>query len=144
MDLVFQHNGNLEKGIHIMTISDFERKFGFNDHRKKLIKGLKKGIIELKDCGCKRIYIDGSFVTKKEIPNDFDSCWDDDGVDILKLKSLYPTIIDFDNQRKNQKIKYYGEFFPARIKASPYDIYIDFFQFDKNGDPKGIIQINLN
>ena len=38
----------------------------------------------------------------------------------------------------------YGEFFPARIKASPYDIYIDFFQFDKNGDPKGIIQINLN
>lgn len=144
MDLIFQPNGNLEKGIHILTMNEFEKKFGYNAHRKELIEGLKKGIIELKDCGCKKMYIDGSFVTKKEIPNDFDACWDEYGVDLQKLKTLYPAIIDFSNQRKNQKIKYSGEFFPSRISATPYDIYIDFFQTDRDGNPKGIIQINLN
>ena len=144
MELLFQLNGNLVKGIHIMSISEFENHFGYNNHRKKLIEGLKIGINELKDCGCKRIYIDGSFVTTKEVPNDFDSCWDEDGVDISKLKSLYPTIIDFSNERKNQKNKYYGEFFPARINATPYNIYIDFFQSDRDGNLKGIVQININ
>jgi hypothetical protein len=144
MSLKFQDNGNLPKGIHIMTIDEFETEFGHNTHRKKLIQGLKIGIAELQDCGCVKIYIDGSFVTTKEIPGDFDSCWDDAGVDIKKLMSIYPSIVDFSDQRKNQKIKYYGEFFPAREKATPYDTYIEFFQSDRDGNPKGIIQINLN
>lgn len=144
MILKFQADGNLPKGIHIMTLNEFEMLFGYNEHRKKLIRGLKIGINELKDCGCKKIYVDGSFVTTKEIPGDFDSCWDDEGVDISKLQSKYPTIVDFTNQRKNQKIKYQGEFFPSRAQATPYDTYINFFQFDKDGRPKGIVQINLN
>lgn len=144
MALDFETNGNLRAGIHIMTIDEFEKEFGYNAHRKKLITGLKIGLNELKDCGCKHLYIDGSFVTTKENPTDFDSCWDPTGVDLIKLKTTYPTIIDFTDHRKNQKIKYYGEFFPSTIKANPYDIYINFFQKDKNGNPKGIVLINLN
>ncbi|MFH7015206.1 DUF6932 family protein [Flavobacterium sp. FlaQc-47] len=144
MAITFQKNGNLLPGIHIMTIEEFEINYGYNDYRKKLIEGLKIGISHLKDCGCKKIFIDGSFVTTKEIPGDFDACWDANNVDIPKLKYKYPTIVDFTNGRKNQKDLYHGEFFPAQEPATPYMLYINFFQKDKNDDPKGIVQINLN
>jgi len=144
MDLTFQANGNLPKGIHVMSIEEFETKFGFNSHRKKLIEGLKIGMSHLKDCGCITIFIDGSFVTAKEIPGDFDACWDRNNVDISKLISQYSTIVDFDDDRKNQKALYFGEFFPADIITNGGVPFLTFFQKDKNGDPKGIVQINLN
>ena len=144
MDLTFQANGNLLKGIHIMKIEEFEIKFGYNEHRKKLIEGLKRGIAHLKDCGCKTIFVDGSFVTTKEFPRDFDACWDANSVDIDKLKNQYETILDFSSERKNQKSMYFGEFFPSQINADPYTLFIHFFQRDKDNNPKGIVQINLN
>lgn len=144
MNLTFQENGNLPEGIHVMSIEEFETKFGYNGHRKKLIEGLKRGMSHLKDCGCKTIFIDGSFVTTKEIPGDFDACWDRNGVDIPKLISQYSTIVDFDDDRKNQKTLYFGEFFPANTITDGGLPFIAFFQKDKNGNPKGIVQINLN
>ncbi len=145
MSLTFQPNGNLANGVHLMTIDEFEAFFGYTEHRRKLISGLKRGMAQLKDCGCKEIYIDGSFVTTKETPNDFDACWNADGVDLKKLQSQYPIIIDFDNDRINQKRMYFGEFFPAQIPASnkPLILYYYFFQRDRDGNPKGMIQINL-
>lgn len=143
MNLIFQENGNLQEGVHIMTIEEFETNFGYNDHRKKLISGLKIGMLELKNCGCKTIFIDGSFVTKKEFPQDFDACWDANGINLIKLMTDYPTIIDYSNERKNQKRKYGGEFFPSKAPAEGYMLFIDFFQKDKNNHPKGIVQINL-
>lgn len=144
MSLPFQKNGNLEPGIHILTLDEFEEVFGYTAHRRFLITGLKKGLSHLKDCGCTKVYIDGSFVTQKEVPGDFDACWDTIGVDIPKLIANYETLIDFSQQRKNQKLVYYGEFFPANGEAAPYTLYLDFFQKDKNDNsPKGIVQINL-
>ena len=140
----YQDNGNLIEGIHTMSIDEFEIEFGFNKIRKTLIEGLKLGIEHLKDCVCKNLYIDGSFVTKKEIPSDFDACWDEDGVDLAKLISSYPTIVNFDEGRKYQKLLYGGEFFLMNTKASPYDTFINFFQKDRDGNKKGIVNIKLN
>ena len=138
-------NSNLKLSL-IFKIESFciEIEFGFNKIRKTLIEGLKLGIEHLKDCGCKNLYIDGSFVTKKEIPSDFDACWDEDGVDLAKLISSYPTIVNFDEGRKYQKLLYGGEFFLMNTKASPYDTFINFFQKDRDGNKKGIVNIKLN
>ncbi|GAB3234999.1 hypothetical protein J0A67_19585 [Algoriphagus aestuariicola] len=144
MRLEFQHNGSLKPGIHKLTFEEFEEDFGFNPHRKALIVGLKIGIEELRECGCTKIYIDGSFTTRKETPTDFDACWDVLGVDLPKLKTKFPTMLDFSNHRENQKKRYKGEFFPAQASASPYNIYLDFFQKDRDGNKKGIIEITLN
>lgn len=144
MSLTFQGNGNLVEGIHVMTLEEFEIEFGSNYHRNKIIGGLKIGMAELKDCGCKKIYIDGSFVTKKEYPGDFDACWDESGVDLLRLKSEYGTIINFDNHRKAQKERYFGEFFPMSFPADEHMLFLYFFQKDRDGNKKGIVQIDLN
>ena len=83
--------------------------------------------------------------TGKEIPGDFDACWDVSGVDLALLD---PVLLNFDNQRAVQKAKYRGEFFPADLEAEampPYRVFLDFFQTDKaTGDPKGIIAIDLS
>lgn len=145
MSLTFQKNGNLIPGITVLTIKELEDFYGYNEKRKNLISGLKIGIDHLRNCGCKRIFIDGSFVSKKELPGDFDVCWDVKDVDLLKIQTLYPVLLDFSQERKNQKIHYQGEFFPAQADAikNPRTSYYHFFQKDRDDIAKGIIQINL-
>jgi len=99
---------------------------------------------QLREAGCPTVYIDGSFVTNKLIPGDFDACWEVRGVDMNKLQSIAPALLKFDPKRAAQKAEYGGEFFPA---GSPADslgtLFLDFFQRDREGNPKGIISIDL-
>ena len=60
-------------------------RFGETPWRLELLEGLMKALVALKDAGCHRAYIDGSFVTTKEIPGDFDGCWEASDVDPDKL-----------------------------------------------------------
>jgi hypothetical protein len=138
----FDEYGNLPPGIHICTLDELRGRFGFNYYRLSLIDGLERGINSLKKAGCTRIYIDGSFVTSKYRPNDFDACWDESGVN---PDLLDPVLKDFTDKRRAQKRKYNGEFFPSTSIANPPStIYIDFFQRDKQtGNTKGIVQINF-
>lgn len=145
MALLYQPNGNLFPGIHEMNWTDFVSEFGYNSHRNELILGLKKAIDALKSCGCKAVFIDGSFTTKKIYPNDFDACWDPLGVDLSLLLSNHPVFFDFSDSRKNQKAVYKGELFPMTVVARPYpkELYLDFFQHDKDDFAKGIICLRL-
>jgi hypothetical protein len=117
----------------------------FNDRRQELIAGLKRACELLQQAGCPRIYIGGSFVTSKKIPGDFDVCWEDDNVDFVKLKGLDPVLLDFKNHRAAQKSKYGGELFPAgSIASADGKTFLEFFQQDRDGNPIGIIAIDLS
>lgn len=96
----------------------------------------------LRDAGCRVAYIDGSFVTNKRHPSDFDACWEEDGVDPLLLD---PVLLTFDPGRATQKARYLGELFPASVSADTDGLsFLDFFQADKNsGKRKGIVAIDL-
>jgi len=139
----FQADGNLPAGIHLATWQEIEETLAFNDRRRELLSGLKRACISLKQAGCCRIYIGGSFVTNKEFPGDFDFCWETDGVDREYLLQIDPVFFDFANKRAAQKAKYGGEFFPADANAAPRKKYLEFFQEDRNGNPKGIVAVDL-
>jgi hypothetical protein len=95
----------------------------------------------LKRAGCKTVYLDGSFVTSKQVPNDFDGCWDVDGVN---PNLVDPVLLDFTNGRAAQKAKFFGELFPVQIQGGPSITFLNFFQRDRDtGETKGIIAINL-
>lgn len=137
----FNPDGNLLPGVHWATWQEFMERFGTTPRRQQLLKGLKSAIDSLSKAGCQVIYIDGSFVTEKENPNDFDGCWDIKGVD---PELLDPILLNFDNKREKQKAKYQGELFPTSwIADGAGKTYLDFFQIDRNGNPKGIVAINL-
>ena len=96
----------------------------------------------LKSAGCLTIYAAGSFVTGEEVPNDFDACRDEAGVNPLLLDLVF---LIFDPSRAARKSKYPGELFPASAIASgDGSSFLEFFQTDKEtGTRKGIIAIDL-
>ena len=95
----------------------------------------------LKAAGCRRAFIDGSFVSSKEVPGDFDGCWDHNGVD---FDALDPVLLNFEGHREAQKAKFEGELFIAATPADELGTrFLDFFQLDRDGRSKGIIQIDL-
>ncbi|MGA1824153.1 MAG: DUF6932 family protein [bacterium] len=131
----------LPPGIHEATLDDVAYSFATNARRKILYDGLVKGCQALKVAGCSTVYLDGSYITEKLYPRDFDVCWDPTGVNPAKLD---PVLLDFSNKRRNQKMKYGGEFFPSSAKADGSRTFIDFFQTDReSGNEKGIIRIRL-
>jgi hypothetical protein len=85
----FLRNGNLPQGIHETTWKQFCKCFGHTEHRRSLIKGLASALKDLSDAGCKMVYINGSFVTAKEVPGDYDLCWSIDGVTLKNWTRHY-------------------------------------------------------
>ncbi|MGH9855415.1 MAG: DUF6932 family protein, partial [Blastocatellia bacterium] len=106
----FRRNGTLPPGVHWTTWEEFADRFGGNQHRQDLLAGLKAALENLQQAGCPEVYIDGSFVTAKAEPQDFDGCWSKVGVDPDKLD---PVLLDFSQDRAAQKAKYGGELFIA-------------------------------
>lgn len=136
-------NGLLPPGVHWTTWEECSARFGGTPHRDKLLEGLKAAMDNLAQAGCRAIYIDGSFVTSKQKPNDFDACYESAGVDD---KLLDPVLLDFSERRAKMKRRFGGELFPAKAVADweKGRSFLDYFQRDKRtGKPKGIIGINL-
>ena len=116
--------------------------FGFTARRARLLAGLKEALGLLRPAGCRRVYVDGSFVTAKPYPMDFDVCWAIAGVDPERLD---PVFLDFSNSRAKQKARFGGEFFPAELpEGITGKTFLEFFQTDKEtGAPKGIVGLDL-
>jgi hypothetical protein len=141
----FDRGGNLPTGVHLATIEEVVARFAATPHRKRLLDGFRAGVKILGAAGCKRVYLDGSFITTKLVPGNFDTLWDPIGVDLRLLQKLEPVFFVFDNERVAQKAKFYGEFLPSTAtEGGTGKIFLDFFQEDKEtGLPKGIVAINL-
>lgn len=139
----FSADGNLPSGIHSLDDwEEFARRFGTTPQRQTLVQGLHAALRALQSAGCEQVYVDGSFITQKDTPGDYDGCWDPRNVDPSKLD---PVLTTFDRGRATQKAKYGGELFPATAIANHAgDTYLKFFQQDKaTGQSKGIVAINL-
>ena len=114
--------------------------FGGNRHRARLLDGLLAACRNLAEAGCRELLLDGSFVTAKLLPGDYDGAWEPAGVD---LDLLDPILLDFRNRRAAMKAKYLGDLFPASSLAALGVVYRDFCKTDRNGVEEGIVLIDL-
>jgi hypothetical protein len=138
---MFDTAGNLPPGIHAATWDEFVARFGTTPRRLTLLSGLKLALDELLAAGCRQAYVDGSFVTSKPDPGDFDACWESAGVDVDRLD---PVLLTFDPGRRVQKAKYGGELFQANMPADlARTTFLEFFQRTRDGRPKGIVVLDL-
>lgn len=135
-------SGFLPPGIHPANWADVQEAFGQSPKRKLLLDGLLKACIALRVAGVQYLYLDGSFVSAKRNPGDWDACYSGKGVDSSKMD---PVLLDYTNRREAQKKKYQGEVFVAEADATGLrEPYLSFFQKDKNtGRPKGLLCIDL-
>jgi hypothetical protein len=138
----FDERGNLPPGIYSATWDEIMERFATTERREQLLDGLRAAIDSLRAAGCARVYLDGSFVTDKEAPGDFDASWEVSGVD---AGALDPVLLDFSNRRAAQKARYGEELFPAQAAAEPAGtVFLDYFQHDRTtGGAKGIVAIEL-
>ncbi len=141
----FDKDGNLPPGLHATDWDAFAARFGTNSHRKRLLVGMKEMLLSLKSVGCSKVFMDGSFITSKDLPSDFDGCWDKAGMSFPDLKRNDPVLLDFTNGRRAQKLKYGGEMLPAdATEGRSGKTFINFFSKDKNtSNAKGLVEINL-
>jgi hypothetical protein len=142
--LSFNNKGLLKPGVYKLKIEEIQKYFGsLNSKRIELFNGLLKALENMKISGINNVYIDGSFITTKEQPNDIDGCWDyENNID---LNILDPVFLDFKNSRINMKLKYGVDFFIANtIELGSGMPFVKFFQSTRDGEAKGIILIELN
>lgn len=138
----FSDSGNLPEGVHHATWDEIVDRFGTNERRRELLEGLRRALDSLQTAGCRRAYLDGSFVTTKDEPGDFDACWEAAGVNPDQLD---PVLLTFANRRAAQKTRFGGELFPADWEADPHGTrFVDYFQQDNvTGERKGIVALDL-
>ena len=132
----------LPEGIHVVDFETVSVAFATNARRRSQFDGLIRASGNLRDAGCSRLYLDGSYVTGKPWPGDYDACWDPTGVveDLLD-----PVFLNFDDDRAAQKAKYLGEFFPSSFLVGEVGTtFLEFFQIERfSGLKKGIVQVEL-
>lgn len=92
----FTPDGNLPPGVHLATWDQICDRFGKTPWRRRLLGGLRTALVSLRNAGCHLVYVDGSFVSSKLDPGDFDACWEEEGVDLDKLD---PVLLVFDSGR---------------------------------------------
>lgn len=126
--------GYLPPGIHCAEWGEVVARFATNSHRSRLTECLLAACRNLAAAGCSALLLDGSYVTAKPLPGDYDGAWETAGVDDSRLD---PTLLDFSRGRAAMKAKYRGDLFPAA------GAFRDFFRTDRNGVEKGIVWLDL-
>ena len=88
---------------------------------------MEEVLYQLKKAGCRTVYVNGSFVTIKAKPKDFDLCWDaEDVIDIEYLRNNAPLILNFYISIA-QKNRYGGEIYPSEQPVNESTTSFDFF-----------------
>jgi hypothetical protein len=132
--------GRLPPGEHEALWDEVVERFGWNERRRRLIDGLADAVAVLAEAGCRRLWLNGSFVTSKDEPGDFDACWDQIGAN---LDTLDPVLFDLSDGRRMQKDRFGGELFPNVTEGGSGLVFADFFQNDRETGRKGIVVIDL-
>lgn len=139
----FNEHGYLPPGKHRPSSwQEFVERFGTTEKRHQLLAGMKKALLNLQQAGCQKAYIDGSFVTEKLEPSDYDGYWDVHGVDWNKLDEI---LRDFTLEGcEQQKIKYRGELLIKGARATTGQLIQDYYTRNTPGGiEKGIVVIDL-
>ena len=105
--------------------------------------GLAESLDLLAGAGCRRVWLNGSFVTAKEDPGDFDAVWDPDDVDDDLLDAVFGPL-GMAAGRRLQKERFGGEWFPNVAERDSGLFFATFFQRDRNAIDKGIVVLDLS
>lgn len=133
----FNESGYLPPGVYLATMEEIRQRLAYNTTRETLFHQLSLVIAILREANCPEVYLNGSFISSKDEPGDYDMCWEPTGVNPTEqLRQL------LQNPQEVKK-RFLGDIRP-RISHPPYHIdLVNYWQTDAGGDPKGIIAINL-
>jgi hypothetical protein len=138
----FDEVGQLPPGVHTASWAEVRERFGGTARRQELLAGLARVLALFAEVGCRRVWLDGSFVTSKADPGDFDLAWDLAGVALDGLARRDPPLDPLLPDRVAQVRRYGGECFAV---SEPFTSgVVANFRRDRLGREKGIVTIALS
>lgn len=134
--------GKLPPGEHPVAWLDLVAAFGQGSVKRKLAtEGLRRFALMLHAAGGKWLFVDGSFVTGRERPSDWDGCFLSAGLD---WQAVDPRLKDIQSNRDSLKADFKCDVFAAEtINGETGKPFRDFFQHERTGKPKGILVLDL-
>ena len=141
----FTDEGLLPAGVHETDLAELREKMGWSRKRQGLLEGLEVALELMASCGVVRVYLDGSFVTDKDRPNDIDGCYDlAEHVTAEDLKRLAPIFPPNPSNRAEAKRRFGVDFFPAAAtELGSGQPFLRFFQTDREGRERGVLSVEL-
>lgn len=133
-------NGELPPGEHPATLDEIAIRYATNPTRTSQFEGLERAARALAAAACPTLWLNGSYITDKVEPGDYDATFAAEPIDWISLGLAEPELLDFDAPRRTQKRVFGGELIPTF--AAGVD-FVDFFQTNRDGARKGIIRIDL-
>ena len=115
--------GCLLPGVHEASWDEAVSRFGGISHRERLLDGLQRACRGLAAAGRGDVLPDGSFVTTKAMPGDYDAAWGTKGVN---PDLLDPVLLDMKHPRAAMKAKFLGDLFPDSASAASGVLFRDF------------------
>ena len=141
----FTDEGLLPPGVHETSLEELEESMGWGRKRRGLLEGLEETLELMASCGVTRVYLDGSFVTDKDRPNDIDGCYDlAEDVSAEDLGCLPPIFPPSASNRAEAKRRFGVDFFPAAAtELGSGQPFLRFFQTDREGRERGVLLVDL-
>jgi hypothetical protein len=142
----FDARGNLPPGIHEASWEIVVARFGGSPERRLLLVQLRAALDALAACGCRRAWLDGSFVGDVERrsarpPGDVDIGWDLAGVDLRRLAALAPALHPLRGSREERRQRFGGDYVAVAV---PLEVgALAGFQRDREGRSKGLVLLRL-
>lgn len=142
----FTENGLLPPGIYETALGELHEKMGWSRRRLALLEGLEGALELMAASGVRRVYVDGSFVTDKDRPNDIDGCYDlQEGATAEELEAMAPIFPPSPANRAKAKEIYGVDFFPAAAtELGSGQPFIRFFQKDRQGRERGVLALEIS
>jgi hypothetical protein len=110
----------------------FHDYFSGNKRRERLVNGFFGLAKLLAQVGCTQIWVGGSLTTDKELPKDFDGCFDRTEINWYSSQ-LDPVLTDALEQEKR---------FGGSLVADTMCHFQVFLKTDRQDRPRGIVEIN--
>ncbi|CAN5846059.1 hypothetical protein BH23ACT11_BH23ACT11_14570 [soil metagenome] len=141
----FTNEGLLPPGVHETGVEELKEKMEWSRKRRELLGGLEEALELMMSCGVVRAYLDGSFVTDKDRPNDVDGCYDlAEDVTSEDLKRLAPIFPPSTSNRTEAKRRFGVDLFPAAAtELGSGQPFLRFFQTDREGRERGVLSVEL-
>jgi hypothetical protein len=138
----FNHDGNLPEGIHVATEDEvYERLATPSARRQWLGEQLRSLVVLAKSTGqLARMFLWGSFVTSKEVPNDLDVLLVMDTEFAIAALPLQTQVV-FDHVQA--RLRFQADVFRTKASLDPQvlHLWLDTYQTGKDFTRRGIVEV---
>lgn len=132
----FNEKGYLPPGLYQSDFEEIQQRFGNTIRRQELLKNLYNFVDIIRRACASRLILDGSFVTNKKSPSDIDA--------ILVMPDDFDTTSNEARVILESHTRFNIHLFPVQESENEFlRQWIEFFGYDRNGEPKGLVEVLL-